>query len=596
MRGKRLFWRLFWSYFWIALAALALTAWYGAGSLRQFYLADIDAKLEARARLLIPDVQRFIEQSDFDAVDQLCKQRGKTVDTRITVVLPSGKVIGDTEHDPATMENHAERPEILGAFGGRVGRSIRPSTTLGESLRYVAVPFRIGDSWAAIRTSFRVTALDRSLGVVSSYFFLNAAFAAVLVGLVSLWVSRRISRPLEELEAGAQRLAKGELHHRVQGGRVAEIASLADALNRMAAQWADRVEIILRQQNEQEAMLTSMTEGVLAVDGCGTVITMNPSCARLLGVDAADPRGRTIHEVIRKPELLQFVEAALVDSAPLEREIELIDHETRTLDAHATTLVGAEGKPIGALVILRDVTQLRRLENVRRDFVANVSHELRTPITSIKGFVETLLDGALEDENSARRFLEIIARQVNRLDAIIEDLLMLSRLEKSPDDVPAPQFSTVEIRPMLAGALEMCQKHAEEKQIEIQCQCDPTLAVPMNSHLLEQAVVNLLNNAIKFSEPGTTVHVQAVLEDSEAVIRVKDEGCGIERRHLPRLFERFYRVDKARSRQLGGTGLGLAIVKHIARAHGGTVDVESVVGQGSTFTIRLPGASQVGTA
>ncbi|HLA84103.1 MAG TPA: ATP-binding protein [Thermoguttaceae bacterium] len=590
MRGQRLFWRLFWSYFLVALAALALTTWFGASILRRLYFDDIDATLQAHAKLLIPSVRQLIEKGDYAAVDRLVKEQGGAIDTRFTVILPSGKVVGDSEKDPRTMANHAGRPEIHKAFTGRVGRETHRSDTVGTDFRYVAVPFSIGESThGAVRASLPVTSLDRAWRAVSSQFVLNGALAAVLVGLVSLWTSRRISRPLEELESGAQRLAGGQLDYRLQGADIVEIDSLADAMNRMAVQWADRVRVILRQQNEQEAMLSSMTEGVLAVDKAGTVITMNPSGARLLGAENQSLRGRTLHEVVRKPALLQFVEQALAGDSPLEGEIELVDRDTQILHAQATTLVGPEGSPIGALVILRDVTQLHRLENVRRDFVANVSHELRTPITSIKGFVETLLDGALDEGQKARHFLEIVARQVNRLDAIIEDLLVLSRLERGTPDGP-PQFPVCEVRPMLAAAIEMCQRQAEEKRIAIECHCDPSLAAPMNTHLIEQAVTNLLDNAIKFSEPGEAVHVQGLAENGKIVIRVKDEGCGIERRHLPRLFERFYRVDKARSRELGGTGLGLAIVKHIALAHGGTVEVESMVGQGSLFTIRLPAA------
>jgi two-component system phosphate regulon sensor histidine kinase PhoR len=588
MRKKRLFWRLFSSYFWIAVAALVLTAWYGVAVLRSLYFEQVDASLEAKARLLIRSTEPLLEQEDYEAVDRLCKEQGEAIDTRITVVLPSGEVVGESEKDPETMDDHSRRPEIVEAFSGKVGYSSRPSATIGSDLRYVAVPFSMPDStYAVVRTSKPVTALDRTLRVVSSHLLFMGLFTAVVIALVSLWVARRISHPLEELEAGAQRLARGELDYRLQNADIAEIDSLADALNRMAEQWADRVRTILRQQNEQEAMLTSMTEGVLAVDREGMVITMNSSCAKLLGVDLGRTRGRTVHELIRKPDLLQFVEAALADSASLEGEIELVDEDTRVLHAHATTLMGAEGQPIGALIILRDVTRLRRLENVRRDFVANVSHELRTPITSIKGFVETLLDGALEDQESAHRFLDIIQRQVNRLNAIIEDLLVLSRLERGQGEAP-PQFPSESVDKMLRGAMEMCHKQAEDHQIDLQCECPPNLAVRMNVHLLEQAVVNLVDNAIKYSEPGDTVAIRASAGADEVIIQVTDHGCGIERRHLPRLFERFYRVDKARSRKLGGTGLGLAIVKHIVRAHGGAIDVESVVGEGSTFAIRLP--------
>jgi two-component system phosphate regulon sensor histidine kinase PhoR len=259
----------------------------------------------------------------------------------------------------------------------------------------------------------------------------------------------------------------------------------------------------------------------------------------------------------------------------------------RWLHVHGTTLHDGEHQRIGALVVLHDTTRLRRLENVRRDFVANVSHELRTPVTSIKGFVETLLDGAMDDPESTRRFLRIILRQANRLNAIIEDLLTLSRIERGTEEVTI-ELGEDSVGEVLQAAIEMCQQSAADKGISLHLDCPPTLRLRMNAHLLEQAVVNLVGNAVKYSEPGSTVHIGACQDGGDIVIQVKDRGCGIEAKHLPRLFERFYRVDKARSRELGGTGLGLAIVKHIALAHRGAVEVESAVGHGSTFSIRLP--------
>ncbi len=438
----------------------------------------------------------------------------------------------------------------------------------------LAVLLMIGIYRTSVMRSFYI---DRIAPVVAT--------AAIL--WVSLWLSRRISRPLEEMTASAQRFASGDLEYRLPTSDTAEISTLAEAMNQMAEELDERIRTISRQQNEQEAMFLSMNDGVLAVDCEGTILNLNEACARLLHTELPRLKGRKVHEVIRKPDLLGFVEAALAGSEPIEGTVQIHDTEDRILRANGTTLHDAKRQKIGALVVMHDMTRLHRLENVRRDFVANVSHELRTPITSIKGFVETLLDGAWDDPENCERFLKIVLRQVNRLNAIIEDLLILSRIERGSEEHTV-HLEPDSIREMLEAALQMCQKKAEAKGVHLDLDCVQDLTAEMNAHLLEQAVVNLIDNAIKYSQAGMTVYISAVEEAGNVVVRVKDEGCGIEATHLPRLFERFYRVDKARSRELGGTGLGLAIVKHIILAHRGEVEVESRVRRGTTFSIRIP--------
>ena len=362
-------------------------------------------------------------------------------------------------------------------------------------------------------------------------------------------------------------------------------------MNRMAQQLNQRIQTIVRQQNEREAMLSSMEEGVLAIDNGGCILSANAACATWFGQEPAQLVGRTVYEVIRKPDLLRFVEQALASEAPVEEETRILGPEDRWLIARGVALHDAERGRIGVLVVLHDVTRLRRLESLRRDFVANVSHELRTPVTSIKGFLETLLDGALEEKENAVRFLHIMLRQVNRLDAIISDLLSLSRIERGAEEQMIELVASP-VAESLRAAVEMCQQRAADKGILLELTCPDDLVAPINGPLLEQAVVNLIDNAIKYSEPGSPVRVAAQREASEVVIRVIDQGCGIEAQHLPRLFERFYRVDTSRSRDLGGTGLGLAIVKHIALAHRGSVEVQSAVGAGSAFFLRLPASDR----
>jgi two-component system phosphate regulon sensor histidine kinase PhoR len=491
------------------------------------------------------------------------------------------------------MDNHADRPEIRQAMAGSVGRKTRYSATVKDELMYVAVPVSPqGNLEAVIRTSIRMAGVNETVRAIHRGILIAGLVVAGALALVSVWLALRISRPLGEMTAGAERYAQGQFDHRLPTSSYEEINALAEAMNRMAAQLDERIRTIRRQQNELEAVLGSMEEAVLAVDSDGLIINVNETCAELFGSPPDELRGRLIHEVVRKPDLLAFVETSLASCDSLERDIQMRGKEDRWLNAHGTALYDAKHQKIGALVVLHDVTRLRRLESVRRDFVANVSHELKTPITSIRGFVETLIDGALDDEENARRFLSIISRQVNRLDAIIEDLLTLSQLEKGPD-AQASRLEPGSVREVLQAAVEMCEKKAADKNIHIRLQCASDLVVPMNGPLLEQAVMNLVDNALKYSDPGAEVLVSAEPEQESVVVRVQDWGCGIEPKHVPRLFERFYRVDKARSRELGGTGLGLSIVKHITLVHRGTVKVDSQVDRGSTFSIRLPAGDTV---
>jgi two-component system phosphate regulon sensor histidine kinase PhoR len=386
---------------------------------------------------------------------------------------------------------------------------------------------------------------------------------------------------------GAERFGRGELSYRLPVGGSREISLLAETLNAMAIQLRQQILEGIRQRNEQDAVLLSMQEGVLTLDNLGTVLNLNRAGAQMFQLDPAKVRGRPIHEVVRKAALLTFVEATLSGKLPHQDDIVLYDSEKHVFTVYGDALRNAKNERIGVLIVLRDVTQLRHLEHVRRDFVANASHELRTPVTSIKGFVETLLDGGLDDHESAVRFLNIVLRQANRLSAIINDILCLAKIEKeSAEQGLALQQGSV--REVIDAAVQICLHQAQAKSIEIHVQCATDLETKMNAGLLEQAVVNLLDNAVKYSASGKQIDISAERTEGETLIRVADQGYGIEAKHLPRLFERFYRTDTSRSRELGGTGLGLAIAKHIAMVHNGSISVKSRVGEGSTFTIHLP--------
>jgi two-component system phosphate regulon sensor histidine kinase PhoR len=414
----------------------------------------------------------------------------------------------------------------------------------------------------------------------------------LIVGLslaLSWAVGRSVGRSMQRLKEAAERLASGDFSERLRVPDHLEMAETADAFNTMAENVETTIVSLKRRNNEQEAVLTSMVEGVLAVDSDQRVISVNAAAAKLLGAGPTEIEGRGLQEVIRNADLRRFVTNALTCDRPVEGNLILRSARDRVLQANGTALRDAYGRCLGAVIVLNDVSRLRQLENLRRDFAANVSHELRTPITSIKGFVETLLDGALASPHDAQRFLNIIGRQADRLSTIIEDLLSLSRIEKETDSGDI-SLAVGRLDKVLQAAVNDCSAQAAERNIQVVLECSNDVSARMKADLLEQAVVNLLDNAIKYSEPGKQVWVRGYREEHLATIAVKDQGSGIAEEHHSRLFERFYRVDKARSRKLGGTGLGLAIVKHIALAHRGQVSVESALGKGSTFLIRLPAA------
>ncbi|MBN1909957.1 MAG: HAMP domain-containing protein [Pirellulales bacterium] len=595
MHKRRLLWQLFPVYLLTMLLTLLAAGWYGSRTLKEFYYEKTGGNLMSRARLLEEEITRQLAKGeDYHRIDDLCERLGGPASTRLTVILPNGRVVGDSEKPADEMENHADRPEIIAALAGTPHPSVRPSDTLGIDMMYVAIPLeRDGRVLGVLRTSVPVMSIEGSLRAVRWQVAGGVLVVAILAAVASWFLARRITQPLEQLKRGAEQFARGDFSHRLPTGDSVEVAALSETMNQMAAELDARLRTVIRQRNEVEAVLSSMVEGVVAVDQRHRVITLNQAGARLLTANFETARGRSLEEVVRNPRLLALVESVFSEKEAVEDEIVLYDPDERYLHAQGTVLrdmepPGARPGEIGVLVVLHDVTQLRRLERVRRDFVANVSHELRTPITSIKGFVETLLDGALQQPDDAVRFLSIVAIQTDRLNAIIEDLLTLSRLEQDPQRTDLT-LEPGRIREILESAVAVCEPAVTEKDLTIDLTCDPGLQANVNAALLEQAVVNLVGNAVKYSDQGQTIHVEAEqVPSGEIVLRVRDHGCGIAREHLPRLFERFYRVDKARSRKLGGTGLGLAIVKHIMQLHGGRATVQSEPGEGSIFSLHLP--------
>ena len=593
---RRLFWRIYATYLVVVILSTLAVGWVAVRAAREFYVDRTERELEARASLVREEVAAALAAGDLAGLEELIQRMGRASGTRITIIgtgavgVDLGQVVADSDRPPEQMADHADRPEFRTALAGGTGRAVRRSPTLGTRMMYVAMPLERGDEVVVVvRTALALTAVDEALARLYRSIFVGAGVVAAIAALLGLYVSRRIARPMRAMREGAERFAAGDFSHKVLVPATEEFASVAESLNRMAAELDRELRAITRERNEREAVLESMVEGVLAVGPEGHIIALNPAAARLLDIEAGDAVGMAIEEAVRNPELQRVVRATLDGIAPVEADLTaFVGGEDRYLQAHGAPLHGEDGTLAGAVVVVNDVTRLRRLEAVRRDFVANVSHELKTPVTSIKGFAETLADGALDDPAAARRFLRIIAGQADRLNAIIEDLLALSSLERGGEGETGVLLQEARVDDVLAVAADVCGPKAAAKRITVTVDCPRGLCADINPPLLEQAVVNLLDNAVKYSPEGTTVSLAAKEAPDEIVISVSDEGIGVSREHLPRLFERFYRVDKARSRDLGGTGLGLSIVKHVAQVHGGRVSVDSSPGRGSTFRIHLP--------
>ncbi len=587
-RKTRLIWQIYPSYLAIILIPLIAVSIYTSGHLRHFYLEQTEKGMATQALLLEKQILPHLSPLNSRRIQQVCNNAGESIDTRFTVILTSGKVVGDSLEHPAKMDNHRDRPEIMKAMSGHTGSSIRYSATLNQRMMYLAKPVKQNKNiLAIIRISIPVTAVDTVTKAIRRRIMIGGVLAAILSSLLCLYVSRRIVRPIEEMRKGADKFAKGALGHRLFQPRTLELAGLADAMNQMAKELEERMKTVISQRNEYEAVLSSMIEGVIAIDENEHVISVNRSAARILDVDPIAIKGRSIQEVIRNRDLHEFVTETLSRGSHIEGDFIIHGGKDRIINIHSIPLYDPGENRIGMLAVLNDVTKIRHLEEVRQDFVANVSHEIKTPLTTIKGFVETIINNFDEDREETQRFLSITLKHVDRLNAIICDLLILSEIEQK-DEKKEINLSQIKIGNVIETAIQVITSKAMEKSIQIDLSCNTDAMLNIDVPLIEQALVNLLDNAIKYSPENSHIRVQTDLTESDVHICISDEGMGIPKEHLPRLFERFYRVDKARSRNLGGTGLGLAIVKHIILAHSGRVSVDSTPGMGSAFSIYLP--------
>lgn len=598
-----------------ALMAVALgltvAGWLALQSIERLELARLTETLEARTGLAAYSLQALLSQSPQnslprfqDRLQAAAHDLSRQALARVTVIAPDGRVLADSatpDSEIARLDNHGTRPEVVQALATGRGTDIRRSDTTKQQMCYLALPLAAPDGTLAglVRLALPLTELEAR--VRDLHYTLGIAFGVAFAVAVALSVllARGLTRPLSDMAAVARQLAGGSLGQRIQTTSRDEVGVLATTLNQMADQLEAKIHEVSEDRAQLLAMLTSMVEGVMVLDCRGTVLQVNPALERMFLVRGTEARGKAHWEAIRHQELNTFTRRVLETRQNLSGEI-TIAPSGRTLQIEASVAGGQRENEACAVLVFHDITALRRLEKVRKDFVANVSHEIRTPLTSIKGYVEALLDGAKDDPEMATRFLDIILTQSDRLNLILDDLLQLSQIESGQvlfKRVPV-QLSTV-VERTLALIKPLADKKGHAITVSLPADLPPALG---DEEQLAQVLTNLLDNAVKYTQPNGAIHIaarplpvqghadrQAGAHDRSMLeLTVTDTGMGIPEADRPRVFERFYRVDKARSRELGGTGLGLAIVKHIVEGHGGAVWVEGNEPVGSRFVVQLP--------
>jgi len=604
----------------LAMAALGLVLLRGES---QRFREALDDRLQAEAWLVAEAVAPVLQaDGSVAAVDPVAKRLGAEGGVRVTIIAPDGRVLGDSDTDPIRLDNHGTRPEVLAALSSGVGRATRRSDTESRTSSYIAVPIEVpaGSGTEGLLGVARVSTPESAVGRDLRRIGLSVAVAAALTALaaaaLAVLLAGAVARPLDGLRRAAAALAGGSFNQRVEGGGGVEVQELATAFNEMASRLQSTLEELAREHSRLESLLAASGDALLALDRDGVVRYANPASEALFGASV----GRRFREVARNHELSGLVRAALASGKRERGTVHLVVgglmaspsrtagaggpenraggsdlpanagsamRQARDLWLQATVSPIVGGGEWAVLLILQDTTEVRRAETTRRDFVANVSHELRTPLAGIKAVVETLRDGAVDDPEAAAEFLGRVDEEVDRLVQLVEELLHLSRIESG-----AAPMELAEVSPhdLLERSAERFRHQAERAGVEITVEGADLQPMRADPERLAQAVGNLVHNAIKFTPPGGRVTLSAEQVDGMIQLLITDTGSGIDPADLPRIFERFYVADRARSRR--GTGLGLAIVKHVVRAHGGTVEVESALGKGSTFTIEIPTAAQ----
>ncbi|HKN75808.1 MAG TPA: ATP-binding protein [Candidatus Acidoferrum sp.] len=584
-----LFWKFAFAFLALLVSVLLALDFFAERSFRAGYERKGFEQLVAIARIAQARLPQWTPASpehpeDLAPLRDWVAQLGAS-GARVTVITADGRVLADSQADPQAMENHATRPEVQEAMAKGDGRSIRRSVTMNSDLLYYAVRQNTSAGPSTIlRFALPLETVDDVLSSFRRRLWVASLFILLIAGGISLLLSRGLTDRVEHLKEFSRRVAEGDFRPLPRDGSGDALEALGMSLNRTAARLDRTIHILTEERNLSSAILGSMVEGVAVVNGLERLVFANPGFAEILGLDVPPTSGSALVEVVRQTELLEAVRQVLRGEPRVQSEI-----VTGTLRQHyfAITVAAVRaGDTTGAVVVLHDITELRRLERVRRDFVANVSHEFRTPLTAIQGFAETLLAGAIDDPQNRTRFLEIILEHSRRLARLTEDLLMLSKMDAERLELEIRRLS---VSQLIESCLETAQRRAAEKDLRISVNAPQRLPdIAGDRRRLAEVLQNLLDNAIQYTLPGGQILLSAETAEDEVVLTVSDTGIGIPKADQPRIFERFYRVDVARSREAGGTGLGLAIAKHLVEVHGGRLWVDSEVGQGSQFHFSVP--------
>lgn len=552
------------------------------------YNKDVEDKLMAESDIIREQLTDYINTNNFTGMQEILSRINKNTNTRITVIDTTGKVMAETNYNLSLMENHLSRPEVQQALSGIVGKQRRFSTTMQVNYLYIAEPvYQNGKITAIVRLATPLKQLKGITRSISVSTLLALVPGLILALLLAYRFAINITKPIKEIKNAAAEIAEGKLDADINIISSDEIGQLAKSINFMAASLKDKLNSIEDKNSKMEAILSSVMNGIIAVDSSNHILFINPMAQKMLGIQEEDITGKHLLQVIRNNKLDNMIRGILEESSTIDEELTITYPEEKICRLVTNPIrYPGSNRIVGIIIIIQDITQIRKLERMRSEFVANVSHELKTPLTSIKGFVETLKAGAIEDSEASIRFLNIIEDEADRLNRLISDILSLSELENRKLKVNVEDIS---VSVMVKEIVSMLQNQADKKDISLLYSVEEDIyKLKGDLDQFKQMLINLIDNAIKYTPEEGCVEITAYNEGDNVVIKVKDNGIGIPKEHIPRLFERFYTADKARSRKVGGTGLGLAIVKHIVLQFNGQIGVQSEIGKGTEFTVILP--------